>query len=136
MKLAKIRKGADNTSDLAILQTQLILTRMWTRPTRNRLERVQKFIDIDDSLDSLESLTVGKRNLGLPEWIGYHKAIKKELAQPNLPYLDTPRFRLLVKKRYDLYNIILQSLGYFTKEIIRNDDFDSQEGQEMVIDGL
>ena len=136
LRLAKMKKGADNTADLAILQTQLMLSKTWLRPTRTRLERVQKFMDINDSLDALDSLIVGKRNMGLPEWIGEHKEVKRLLAQPYLAYNDIERFRNLVKRRYDLYNIVLQSLGYYTKEIVRNEAYDEQEGSEMVIDGL
>lgn len=136
MRLAKTKKGSDATSDLAILQTQLLLSRLWLRPTTTRLERIQKFIDINDALDAMDSLTVGKRNLGLQEWISEHVKVKAELAIPNLAYLETERFRALVKRRYDLYNIVLQSLGYYTKEIVRNEAYDEQEGLETVIDGL
>jgi hypothetical protein len=136
LRLSKIKKGADNTADLAILQTQLMLSKTWLRPTRTRMERIQKFLDINDSLDALDSLIVGKRNLGLVEWIAEHKKVKQLLAIPNLAYYDIEKFRWLIKRRYDLYNIVLQSLGYYTKEIVRNEAYDEQEGSELMIDGL
>ena len=136
MHLSKIKKGADNTADLAILQTQLMLSRTWLRPTYTEMDRVKKFIDIDDSLDALESLIVGKIGLGLDDWKDEHRKIKHELDNPHMPYFDLEKYRRLVKRRYKLYNLVLQSLGYYTKEIMRNDAFDAQEGQEMVISGM
>jgi hypothetical protein len=136
MHLSKLKKGADNTADLAILQTQLMLSRTWLRPTYTEMERIKKFIDINDSLDALESLIVGKIGLGLDDWKREHRLVKEALSDPNMPYYNLEHFRITVKRRYKLYNLVLQSLGYYTKEIMRNDAYDKQEGQEMVISGL
>jgi hypothetical protein len=128
MRMAKLQKGADNTADIAILQTQLMLSRTWLRPTITQLERVQKFIDINDSLDALEALIAGKLVLGMDEWKVEHDIVKVELNKYDLPYTNLEKFRKMVRRRYELYNIVLQSLGYYTKEIIRNDAFDAQQG--------
>jgi hypothetical protein len=129
MRLNKIKKGADNTADIAILQTQLMVSRTWLRPTITEVERIKKFIDINDSLDALEALIVGKTNLGMVEWIQHHNKIKQALNNYDLPYTNLEKFRKLVQKRYKLYNIVLQSLGYYTTEILRNDSYDAQQAE-------
>jgi hypothetical protein len=128
-RIAKMQKGADSISDIAVLDTQLMLSRMWLRPTRTEMDRIKKFIDINDSLDALESLCVGKINLGMIEWIEENNRIRIALDEYELPYTNLEAFRRLVKRRYQLYNIVLQSLGYYAKEIIRNDDYDKQLGE-------
>lgn len=129
MRMAKLQKGADTTADIAVLQTQLMLSRTWLRPTTTEMERIKKFIDINDSLDALDALIVGKINLGMVEWIEEHNKIKAALGNYDLPYTNIEKFRKLVMRRYKLYNIVLQSLGYYTKEIIRNDAFDAQQAE-------
>lgn len=131
MRMAKLQKGADTTADIAILQTQILISRTWLKNTYTEMDRIKKFIDINDSLDALESLIVGKTNLGMTEWIAEHNIVKKELDKYDLPYTNLEKFRKMVKRRYKLYNIVLQSLGYYTKEIIRNDAYDAQLGANL-----
>jgi hypothetical protein len=121
----RMRYGANKTADLAILETQLMISRLYTTPTLDHESRIHKFINIDDALDSLESLIAGKIRLGYEEWNQYHKLVKTNLQIPNLAHTNTERYRRLVSMRYILYNVVLQSLGYYATEIIRNELYDA-----------
>lgn len=120
MRQGKIQKGADTTSDIAILEFQLRMALLWLQPARSNITRIKKFIDINDALDGLEALIAGKIRLGMKEWIEYEEQLMLELRDINLAYNNPEKFRVLVKKRYTLYNIVLQSLGYYTNEIMRD----------------
>ncbi len=134
-KQSKLRFGANKTADIAILETQLMIARHYTRSTREEEERMRKFIDLNDAMDGLEGLIAGKIRLAeMTDWIKYHNFVKNNLKDPVLVYSNLPRFCHLVSMRYKLYNIVLQSLGYYTTDIIRNELFDSlgysERGQE------
>ena len=123
-KMSRLRAGVNKTSDIAILETQIMISRLFTQPTQEEEERIQKFKNIDDALDALEDLILGKIKLGDKEWISYHNVVKKNLADTNLCYRNLEKYRKLINMRYQLYNIVLQSLGYYTTEIIRNEAYD------------
>ena len=120
MRMGKIQKGADKTSDIAILEFQLRMALLWLQPARSNLTRIKKFIDINDALDGLEALIAGKIRLGMKDWIDREDQVLKLLRTPNLAYQNPELYRMLVKERYTLYNVVLQSLGYYTNEIIRD----------------
>jgi len=133
--MSKLRFGTNKTADIAILETQLMIARHYTRPTRDEEERMRKFLDLNDAMDGLEGLIAGKIRLAeMKEWVEYHKLVKDNLKQSNLVYVNLPKYCHLVSMRYKLYNIVLQSLGYYTTDIIRNELFDSlgysERGQE------
>lgn len=121
-KMGRLRAGVNKTSDIAILETQIMISRLYCQPARDQYERMQKYKNIDDALDSLEDLIVGKIRIGQhPEWIQYYEFVKKQLTDPNLCYTNIEKFRKLIGMRYKLYNVVLQSLGYYTNEIIMNE---------------
>lgn len=123
-KMSKLRAGVNKTSDIAILETQIMISRLFTQPVQEEEERIQKYRNIDDALDALEDLIIGKIKLGDKEWITYHNVVKKNLADSTLCYKNIEKFRKLISMRYQLYNVVLQSLGYYTTEIIRNEAYD------------
>jgi len=123
LKQAKIQRGADKTSDIAILEFQLRMALLWLQPARSNLARIKKFIDINDALDGLESLIAGKIRLGDKTWLAREDVLMRQLKDPSLAYNNPEKFRWLVKQRYTLYNIVLQSLGYYTNEIIRDEAY-------------
>lgn len=124
-KQGRLRFGANKNADLAILETQLMVSRLYTQPAQDEEGRIQKFININDSLDALEDLISGKIRLGYEEWNQYHTLVIKNLQIPNLAYTHIEKYRKLVSMRYKLYNVVLQSLGYYTNEIIRNELYES-----------
>jgi len=125
MRMGKIQRGSDKTSDIAILEIQLKMGYLWLNPVHSQIDRIKKFISINDALDGLEALIAGKIRLGMEEWSERHDQIMSELINPNLAYDQPEKFRWLIKTRYKLYNIVLQSLGYYTTEIIRNEAYEA-----------
>lgn len=124
---SKLRSGQNKTADLTILETQLMIARLYTQPARNENERIQKFRNINDALDGLESIISGKIRLGDNDfgWNKYHEFVRNSLTDYTLAYKNIERYRRLVSMRYKLYSIVLQSLGYYTNEIVRNELYDS-----------
>lgn len=130
--LSRITKGKDPAFDLAVFETQMLLQRTYNRGFNSHGDRIQKFMEIDDALDGMEAMIMTKIKLGLKEWGEYYDKYQKEIRDPNLPYTNFPKYRYLIKQRYTLLCIVLQSLGFSTIQTMENQDYESSNPQNAI----